>query len=234
MDALEEIFRRTGATGPDDYLPIHTRAHSAELKTIIRHATDPAVARVELVPSSSGARTPDLILDVLEADGTTRRTRVEIRTLIGTTAGPKSRGAAGARPGTVDDIVSAVSSKAKDSPGARRSQLAVPMLDVPTGGTLAIHLPFAGPDAVLDVAAAMKKLERTLADAKHVEAIEFYLPGGFACATRATPTDLSRRSRSLRLRRQSAQKTATTRGSNCVPAQRRSSARASASESTTP
>ena len=178
MGALEEIFRRTGATGPDDYLPIHTRAHSAELKTIIRHATDPAVARVELVPSSSGARTPDLILDVLEADGTTRRTRVEIRTLIGTTAGPKSRGAAGARPGTVDDIVSAVSSKAKDSPGARRSQLAVPMLDVPTGGTLAIHLPFAGPDAVLDVAAAMKKLERTLADAKHVEAIEFYLPGG--------------------------------------------------------
>jgi hypothetical protein len=177
MDALTEAFSRAGRTGPDEYLPIHTRAHSQELKTIIRYATDPDVVRIELIASSSGARSPDLVLEIREADGTIRRTRVEITTLIGTTAGRKARGGAGASQPVVDDIVRAVRGKAKDDPAGRRSQLAVPMDDVPAGGTLAVHLPYAGADAATDIASAMDELTSFLATTPHVEAIEFFLPG---------------------------------------------------------
>ena len=177
MAALEGVFGRAGRTGPDDYLPIHTRAHSQELKTIIRYATDPDVLRVELIPSSSGGRSPDLILEIQDADGMIRRTRVEITTLIGTTAGRKARGGAGAKQPVVDDIVRAVRNKAKDDPTGRRSQLAVPMDDAPAGGTLAIHLPYAGADADLDIASAMDELTSFLTTTPHVEAIEFFLPG---------------------------------------------------------
>lgn len=133
--------------------------------------------RIEVIPSSSAGRSPDLVVDILQSDGTMRRTRVEINTLTGTTAGPKPRGEAGDNQPAVDDIANAVRKKARDVPDGQRSQLAAPVAGVPAGGTLAMHLPYAGVDATADVGAAMTKLSAFLEKTPHVEAIEFYLPG---------------------------------------------------------
>ncbi len=183
MAALTELFERAGgltqtaatAPTPGQYVPMHTRTASAELKTIIAHAERPEVVRVELIPHSSAGRTCDLVLHERQPDGTTVPVRVEITTVTGTQVGRADIGAGGMRETRVADITRVVREKA--APKGKVSQLAAPMPGVPVGGDLAIHLPHVG-DGPADVAAAMGRIAAEATAWTHVRAIDFFLPGG--------------------------------------------------------
>ena len=102
LDALEELFHGSGGNGqttprPGQSVPTQHRAAPNELKTLLEHAGRPDVTRIEMVPSSSAVRTPDVV--VTHADGV--RERVEITTLTGARRGYQAFGAGGRgrRPG---------------------------------------------------------------------------------------------------------------------------------------
>ena len=173
MRGLIETYRRTLSGGtkfqtrPGEYLPVHTRAAAAELKTLVAFAANPRVEKVQIVPSRSGQRTPDFVVH-MRGGGLTR---FEVTTLTGAARGYQGTGDPG-RPAEVDDIVQAVRGKALGN-----SQLAVPLAGVPVGGTLVVHLPRGGPKAGELVKQAMTRLGPSLVPASYVQAIQFVLPG---------------------------------------------------------
>jgi hypothetical protein len=183
-EALTELFRRTSSGGrtetpvPGTYVPVQTRGASAELEVIIDIAGRPEVVRIELIPSSSAGRTPDMVIDVRQADGTVVRTRVEITTATGAARGRQDVGEGTSVEQTgVNEIVASVRRKAESTP-TKPSQLTAPLAGVRTGGILAIVLPRStSAQAPADVAAAMGILAPELVNQPHVEAIEFYVPG---------------------------------------------------------
>jgi hypothetical protein len=140
-------------------LRVDGRAAAAELGAVIRVLENgidgKAVARVEVVPSSSAGRTPDLVVHF--TDGTT--TRYEIRTLTSAPVGyltttpksgatPKTGPGAHARslaektaerPVTVSRIKQAIIDKARVT-STRPSQLTAPLPGVAPGGTIAVNI----------------------------------------------------------------------------------------------
>jgi len=182
MAALTETFTRTGSGGrsvtprPGEYVPVLSRGAASELKTLVELSRRPEVVRIEVVPSTTAQRTPDLIVHERQPDGKIRPSRVEIRTLTGASRGYQPTGGGGATASATDDIVRAVREKALPVGGAQ-SQLTVPMADVGPGGTIAIHIPRGGADAQANVDAAMARLAPKLATTPYVHAVEFFLPG---------------------------------------------------------
>ena len=184
MAGLTEIYIRTGSGGravaprPGMYVPVLVRSSAAELKSIVTLADRPDVLRIQVIPSQTGPlaqRTPDLLVDIRQPDGSIRQVRYEIRTLTGSSSGYQPTGGGGANISEIDGIVGAVRDKALPSKG--QSQLAVAGPGLPAGGTLAIHLPRGGQSAAANVAAAMARLNTVLQPATYVQEIEFYLPG---------------------------------------------------------
>lgn len=181
MTALTEIFTRTKSGGRDvapragEYLPTRTSGAAPELRTIVEQSRRPDVERIEVVPASPRQRTCDLIVHAREPDGSVLPTRVEIRTLTGARPGYMPRGDT-RRDYSVSDIVGAIRDKAL--PRGKPSQLAVPMGNVPPGGTLALHLRGARAQALAKVNAAMTSVSPALQGASHVHTIEFYSRGG--------------------------------------------------------
>ncbi|HSI79027.1 MAG TPA: hypothetical protein VK919_00105 [Solirubrobacterales bacterium] len=182
---LTEIFTRTGSGGrgvsPREGMAVgvHTRGHAAELKTILHLHARPEVVRIEVVPPSTSGRSADLIVHVRQADGTVVPQRVEIATLTGARRGYRERGELGrVEATTVNQIVGAIRSKTVRPGAGKLSQLVVPMEGVEAGGTLVVHVPRGGPDAIANVEAAMQRLAGDLGDADYLHAIEFFLPGG--------------------------------------------------------
>ena len=173
MRGLIQTYRRTLSGGqkfqtrPGEYLPVHTRAAAAELKTLVAFAANPRVEKVQMVPSRSGQRTPDFVVH-MRGGG---MTRFEVTTLTGAARGYQGTGDPG-RTAEVDDIVQAVRGKALGN-----SQLAVPLAGVPVGGTLVVHLPRGGPKADDLVKQAMTRPGPSLVPASYVQAIQFVLPG---------------------------------------------------------
>ncbi|WP_397569640.1 hypothetical protein [Schlesneria sp. T3-172] len=176
-NALEETFRRAA----DPSLRVQGRAAAAELRTIEGILNEGlggrSVASVEVIPSSSAGRTPDLVVHF--GDGTV--TRVEIRTVSSAPRGrvvPKSTGSRGAaarqlledtevRLPTQTDVENAVLEKAKDTT-RRPSQLTAPLTGVPSGGTIFVQLPYSDMDPAM-VTAAIVKISPSLG--AHVEQI---------------------------------------------------------------
>jgi hypothetical protein len=119
-----------------------------------------------------------MVIDVLQPNGTTVRTRVEITAATGAGRGRQNVGEGTSVEQTgVAEIVSAVRRKSESTP-TQPSQLAAPLGDVRTGGILAIVLPRStSQQAPADVATAMGILAPELVGRAHVEAIEFYVPG---------------------------------------------------------
>ena len=173
MRGLTETYRRTLSGGEPFrtrekmYLPVHTRAAAAELKTLVAFAANPGVERIQILPSRSGQRTPDFVVHIRGGG----MTRFEVTTLTGAARGYQGVGDAG-RTAEVDDIVQAVRGKALGN-----SQLAVPLAGVPVGGTLVVHLPRGGPKAGESVKQAMVRLGPSLVPAPYLHAIQFVLPG---------------------------------------------------------
>jgi Domain of unknown function (DUF4157) len=181
--ALTELFRRTSSGGrtatprPGEYLPVQTRGAAAELRVIVDLAGRTEVVRIELIPSSSAGRTPDMLIEVRQADGTTKISRLEITAATGGGRGYKDVGAGGSTETGIPEIVSAVRRKAASTP-SKPSQLTSPVPGVRSGGTLSIQLPRAtSAQGPVDVALAMTILAPELAGQPHVEAIEFSIPG---------------------------------------------------------
>jgi hypothetical protein len=183
-EALTELFNRASSGGrtqtsrPGKFTPVRTRGSSAELEVIADLAGRPEVVRIELVPSAKGGRSPDMVIEVRQADGTTAKTRVEVTAATGAAKGRQDVGKGTSTEVTgVDEIVSAVRRKAKSTPG-EPSQLEAPLAGVPTGGTIAVVLQRAtAAQGPADVTAAMAALAPELAGQPHVQAIEFYVPG---------------------------------------------------------
>jgi hypothetical protein len=183
MAALGELFRRTSSGGrtqtprPGEYVPVQTRGAAAELEAIVNLAARPEVVKIELIPSSSAGRTPDLVVDVRQPDGSVVRSRFEITAATGAARGYQPAGGGGATPTGVEQIVSAVRRKAASTPG-KPSQLVSPLSGVAPGGTLSIQLPrSSSTQGPVDVAVAMAVLAPELAGQPHVQAIEFGVPG---------------------------------------------------------
>jgi hypothetical protein len=183
-EALTELFNRTASGGrtktsvPGKYTPVRTRGGSAELEVIVDIAARPEVVSIELIPSAKGSRTPDMVIEVRQADGATTKTRVEITAATGAAKGRQEVGKGTSTETTgVDEIVSAVRRKAKSTPG-EPSQLDVPLTGVPVGGILAVVLQRStSAQAPADVSTAMGLLAAELAGQPHVHTIEFYVPG---------------------------------------------------------
>ena len=183
-EALGELVRRTSSGGrtetpvPGTYVPVQTRGASGELEVIFDIARRPEVVRIELIPSSSAGRTPDMVIDVRQADGSIVRTRVEITAATGAARGRQdvAEGTSVEQTG-VSEIVSAVRRKAESTP-SKPSQLVAPLTGVRTGGIIAVVLQRStSAQGAADVAAAMGVLAPELANQPHVEEIEFYVPG---------------------------------------------------------
>jgi hypothetical protein len=178
--ALIEMFRRTGAGVLEIarkqglHLPQHSRGAAAEIRTIIAWARRADVVRIRAVPSASGGRTPDLVVDIRRPDGRVVPTRVEITTVTGAPNGYVKRGLRFTGATTVGRVKRAVRRKALGEP----SQLEAPLTGVPKGGTIAVHLPRlnAGGPKIVDT--AMQRLRSELPGWASVERIEFYLPKG--------------------------------------------------------
>jgi hypothetical protein len=176
MRGLTETYRRTLSGGhkytsrKDQYLPVHTRAAAAELKTLVAFAAHPGVKQIQIVPSRSGTRTPDFVVHTTGGG----KTRFEVTTVTGAARGYQHVGDPG-RTTEVEDIVQAVRRKALG-----RSQLTEPLPDVPPGGTLVVHLPRGGPGADQSVKDAMARLAPELVGAPYLHAIQFVLPGSGA------------------------------------------------------
>jgi hypothetical protein len=171
MRGLVEIFRRTKAGGraftprTGQYIPVHTRAAAAELETLVAFARNPHIARIQVVPSRSGQRTPDFVFHLLRgAVG-----RFEVTTATGARRGYQPSGGPGTPPSDVDDVVAAVRRKLGGN-----SQLAVKIPEAPPGGTLVVHLPRGGTEKV--VADAMTRLATELKNAWYLHAVQFVLP----------------------------------------------------------
>lgn len=182
LDALTELFARAGSGSASAtpragrYIPVHTRASPSELRTVLDYAGRSEVKKISLVPSSSAGRSPDMLVEIEEPDGTVRVERVEITTVTGANRGYQARGAGGGRAAAVDDIVGRVRSKALPSSGV--SQLVAPLPgNVPTGGTIVVHVLRSSQDPDGDVRTAMARLAQDLQGAPHVNAIEFDLRG---------------------------------------------------------
>jgi hypothetical protein len=188
LRALSDLFRRTSSGGrsvtprPGKYVPSLVRGAAPELKTIISFAARGDVVLIDLLPSTTAQRTPDMVVHVRQPDGSIARTRVEIRTLTGGGIGYQDVGEGGRNIATPDRIEAAIRSKVRTS-SSRRSQLDVPIADplypggVPPGGTLVVHLPRGGPQAAQNADIAMTALAAELQGMPHVQAIEFFLPG---------------------------------------------------------
>jgi Domain of unknown function (DUF4157) len=183
MSALAELFRRAGSGGrtktprPGEYVPVLTRGAAAELEVIVNLSARPEVVRIELIPSSSAGRTPDIVVHVRQPDGSVAKSRYEITAATGAARGYQEAGGGGSRPTGVEQIVAAVRRKAATTP-SKPSQLTSPMTGVAPGGTLAIQLPRAtSAQGPVDVAVAMGVLAPELANQPHVQAVEFFVPG---------------------------------------------------------
>ena len=170
VKALRDIFARSGSAAVSPragrYLPTHTRAYAQELKTLLEYAAHPDVVRIDLVPSSSAQRTPDMVVTTSHPTGGP----VEITTLTGAGPGYQWRGAVGAKAPTEAAIVGRVREKVWPSRG-RPSQLASAM---GRGGTLVVRMPYGDAQAMVRAQHAMEALARDLQTATHLEAIEFH------------------------------------------------------------
>ena len=188
LDALEELFQRSGGNrrvvtpGSADTLPVlesmpvQNRAAPSEMKTLLDYAGRPDVTHIEMVPSSSAGRTPDMV--VTHGDGL--RERVEITTLTGAQRGYRHFGEGGSREATKDMIEAAIRRKVASTPAAP-SQFTAPVAGVPVGGTLVVHVQRGGP-AVKDLLAG--RVTQAVADASalltahpEIRRLEFWLPG---------------------------------------------------------
>jgi hypothetical protein len=171
-NALEGLITRVR----DPALRQHGRAASSELRDVIRilekgEVDGKAVGRVELIPSSSAGRTPDIRIHF--QDGTT--TLWEVRSI---TSAPQNRVVAKAdsgpaalarslaegtqqRPVSGSQIGQAILSKAKNTP-ARPSQIA-------GGGTISVHVSAANVTRT-QVADSVQNIANQLGS--HVERIE--------------------------------------------------------------
>lgn len=183
-NALEQLINRVR----DEALRKQGRGAASELQDVIRLLRDGQVdgkpiARVELVPSSSAGRTPDIRIHF--ADGT--QTSWEVRSI---TSAPQNRvtpkpdaglGASGRalaehgqkRSVTASDIAQAIWSKAKNT-ASRPSQIA-------SGGTISIHVSAADISRA-EIANGVQQIAPTLG--AHVERVEITCIG-----SRASPVD---------------------------------------------
>ena len=161
--ALDAIMRRTtsgtraNASHPGQFNPVHTRGHSSELRTLDDLGARGDVTAITPVPAARGSRTPDFV--VTRADGS--QVRVEVTTVTGAPRGRVDRGLGGAAPPTRRDIENAISRKTSTS-SSTPNQFQADLGDVPTGGTLAVHLRGGGSaqmadDAVAAQAAGLRK-----------------------------------------------------------------------------
>ena len=189
-NALAGIIQR--ARHPS--LRVDGRAAATELRGIIDLLEEgvggKAAARVEVVPSTTAQRTPDVIVHF--ADGT--HTRYEMRTLTSAPRGyvtPKSDLGPGSlaralaedtarRPASRSQIAQAILDKAKVTP-TRPSQLTVPLPGVSEGGTISVNVTAATTSPSI-VDAAVQSVASRLGP--HVERVEvsYLLP-------RALPSD---------------------------------------------
>jgi hypothetical protein len=174
MRGLVGIFRHTKAGGrtftkstprEGQYLPTHTRAAAAELETLVAFAKNPHISRIQVIPSRSGQRTPDFVFH-LPRGGIGR---FEVTTATGAKRGYQAVGGPGTPASDVDAVVASVRRKIRGN-----SQLAVKFNGVPRGGTLVVHLPRGGTEAV--VKEAMDRLKDELKSADFLHAIQFVLP----------------------------------------------------------
>jgi hypothetical protein len=187
--ALVQIFRRTlggGRSNPrpgrvGQHYPLHSRAHAAEIRSVRATAARPEVERIAAIPSAAGGRSPDFVVYTRQADGTLAASRLEITTVTGAGNRYVPRGPVASTPTTTDDVVSAVKGKV-EVPAGSHNQLTYPITlpggtTLPTGGTLAVHLPQLTSNGRTTVADAMRRLGPTLANRAEVQRLEFYLPG---------------------------------------------------------
>ena len=145
---------------------MHTRGHSAELRTLDDLAKRSDVDSIRPVPAAKGSRTPDFV--VTNAQG--QQVRVEVTTVTGAPSGRVNRGLGGAAPPTEADIAGAITRKTSTS-GTRPNQFQADLGDVPKGGTLAVHLRGGGTADMAD--AAVRKSADKL-NGSGVNSVEIY------------------------------------------------------------
>jgi hypothetical protein len=177
-NALANIIER--ARHPS--LRVDGRAAAAELRGIIDILEEGvggrAAARVEVIPSSSAGRTPDLVIHF--ADGST--TRYEMRTLTSAPRGhvtPKADLGSGAlarslaedtarRPVSRSQIAQAILDKARVT-ATRPSQLTAPLAGVAPGGTISVNVTAATTNTTIIDGAVQSAASRL---GPHVERID--------------------------------------------------------------
>lgn len=167
IDVLAGMFGHAGSGGrgvttrAGQYLPSRTRGGAGELRALLRHARDPDVQQISLIPSGT-SRTPDMVARYRPDTGRGVE-RIEISSVMGSGSGYRGVGQGGFRPVTPADIAERIVRK------ARRGQLTRPLVTpamgvVPPRGTIDIVLPSV-PRKVLGRAAGLAL--RTLAREGH-------------------------------------------------------------------
>src|SRR4029450_12866743 len=83
---------RTQTSVQGKFTPVRTRGASAELEVITDIAARQEAVSIELIPSAKGSRSPDMVIEVRQADGSTVKTRVEITAATGAAKGRQNVG----------------------------------------------------------------------------------------------------------------------------------------------
>lgn len=160
---------------------MQVRARAAELRTVTDYLRRPEVVRLRAVPSSSGGRTPDLVI-TRRVNGRLVTERVEITAITqGTRGGRRSAAVPPPLPVTVPDISAAIVRKLER--GQLRAVGGI-MARVPQGGALVIHARTGGPSGAATAAAAVEAIQGRLRAHPEVRRIDVALVDRTAVFTR--------------------------------------------------